>query len=168
VHAVRHVEDRRSSARAMGEALRRLQIPIGQVLSSPTYRALETIKFAQLGPATTYAQLGDSGQRMVADKSGARGVAQSQNGGTPDAGEERDYRDAFTQYQRSLAARGHGAGGRRGIDSAPGRTRRRAHCHVREDRRMAASRRRSLRPFTAMCESKVLSYSRRQQSRCAM
>jgi hypothetical protein len=65
-------ETGRSSARAMGEALRRLQIPIGQVLSSPAYRALETIKFAQLGPATTYAQLGDSGQSMVADKSGAR------------------------------------------------------------------------------------------------
>jgi len=65
-------ETGRSSARAMGEALRRLQIPIGQVLSSPAYRALETIKFAQLGPASTYAQLGDSGQSMVADKSGAR------------------------------------------------------------------------------------------------
>ena len=61
-----------SSAREMGDALQRLQIPIGQVLSNPTYRALETIKFAQLGPATTYAELGDSGQSMAVDKSGAR------------------------------------------------------------------------------------------------
>jgi hypothetical protein len=43
-------------------------------LSSPTYRALETIKFAQLGPATLIAELGDAGQSMVSDKSGARGA----------------------------------------------------------------------------------------------
>lgn len=62
----------RSSARDMGDALRRLQIPIGQVLSSPTYRALETIKFARMGQPTTFEQLGDSGQSMMADNSGAR------------------------------------------------------------------------------------------------
>ena len=64
----------RSSARALGEAFRQLHIPIGQVLSSPTYRALETIKIAQLGKPTTYPQLGDGGQSMIADKSGARGA----------------------------------------------------------------------------------------------
>src|SRR5689334_17850544 len=32
----------RTAAREMGEALKRLRIPIGLVLSSPTYRALET------------------------------------------------------------------------------------------------------------------------------
>src|SRR5438874_8867971 len=32
----------RSTARAFGRALRSLKIPIGAVLSSPTYRALET------------------------------------------------------------------------------------------------------------------------------
>jgi len=64
----------RSSAAALGEAVRQLRIPIGQVLSSPTYRALETIKFAQLGPATPIAQLGDAGQSMVSDQSGARGA----------------------------------------------------------------------------------------------
>jgi hypothetical protein len=47
---------------------------IGQVLSSPTYRALETIKFAQLGKPTKYPQLGDDGQSMIVDKSGARGA----------------------------------------------------------------------------------------------
>ena len=67
-------ESGRSSAVALGEALRQLRIPIGQVLSSPAYRALETIKFAQLGPATLIAQLGDAGQSMVSDKSGARGA----------------------------------------------------------------------------------------------
>jgi phosphohistidine phosphatase SixA len=64
----------RSSARAMGDALRHLQIPIGHVLSSPTYRALETVHLAQLGRPKVYAQLGDSGQSMQADSSGARGA----------------------------------------------------------------------------------------------
>lgn len=64
----------RSSAREMGEALRHLKIPIGDVFSSSTYRALETIKLAQLGQAITLPQLGDSGQSMMADKSGARGA----------------------------------------------------------------------------------------------
>src|SRR5579883_855155 len=35
----------RASAGAMGKALRDLKIPIGEVLSSPTYRALETVKY---------------------------------------------------------------------------------------------------------------------------
>lgn len=64
----------RSSARAMGEVLRELQIPIGQVLSSPTYRALETVRLAQLGPVRTFAQLGDAGQSMQADASGVRAM----------------------------------------------------------------------------------------------
>ncbi len=62
----------RSSARQMGEALRRWHIPIGHVFSSPTYRALETIKFAQLGQAAAFPELGDSGQSMMADKTGDR------------------------------------------------------------------------------------------------
>jgi phosphohistidine phosphatase SixA len=62
----------RSSARAMGEALRRLHVPVGQVLSSPTYRALETVRLAQLGKPKVYSPLGDSGQSMQADPSGAR------------------------------------------------------------------------------------------------
>ncbi len=64
----------RSSAVALGEAFRELHVPIGQVLSSPTYRALETIKFARLDKPTTYPQLGDGGQSMIADSSGARGA----------------------------------------------------------------------------------------------
>jgi phosphohistidine phosphatase SixA len=65
-------EGGRTSARAMGEALRRLHIPIDDVLSSPTYRALQTIKLAQLRSPTTATELGDSGQSMGADKSGTR------------------------------------------------------------------------------------------------
>lgn len=54
----------RISARAMGEALRELKIPIGDVLTSPTYRALETVKFANLPGARPQPELGDGGQSM--------------------------------------------------------------------------------------------------------
>lgn len=67
-------ETGRSSSAAFGEALRHLGIPIGQVLVSPTCRALETIRFAKLGTATPIPQLGDFGQSMVSDQSGARGA----------------------------------------------------------------------------------------------
>jgi phosphohistidine phosphatase SixA len=89
VNHERQLDDQgRSSARAMGVALRHLHIPIGQVLSSPTYRALETIRLAQLGEPKTDSHLGDSGQSMQADPSGARAawlretVAHSPDAGT--------------------------------------------------------------------------------------
>lgn len=62
----------RAAARAMGEALQRLQIPIGLVLSSPTFRALQTVRLAQLGQPRTFAQLGDGGQSMQSDPTGTR------------------------------------------------------------------------------------------------
>ena len=63
----------RASARDMGEALRRLKIPIGEVLSSPTYRALQTVRHARLGEARTHPELGDSGASMQAQTDGKRG-----------------------------------------------------------------------------------------------
>jgi phosphohistidine phosphatase SixA len=54
----------RAGAAAMGKALRDLKIPIGEVLSSPTYRALETVKLAQLPSPRVHAELGDGGQSM--------------------------------------------------------------------------------------------------------
>ena len=57
-------ETGRNTATAMGKALRELKIPIGSVLSSPTYRALETVRLAQLGTPKTFAELGDNGQSM--------------------------------------------------------------------------------------------------------
>jgi len=62
----------RAGATAMGVALRALKIPIGVVLSSPTYRALETIRLARLGPPKTDEALGDGGQSM-------RGVSEAQS-----------------------------------------------------------------------------------------
>jgi phosphohistidine phosphatase SixA len=54
----------RKTAVAMGQAVRDLKIPIGSVLSSPTYRALETVRLAQFGVPQTFAELGDNGQSM--------------------------------------------------------------------------------------------------------
>ena len=54
----------RASATAMGNALRDLKIPIGEVLTSPTYRALETVKYAKLGDPKPFVELGDNGQSM--------------------------------------------------------------------------------------------------------
>ena len=52
----------------MGKAFRDLRIPIGKVLSSPTYRALETVRLAQFGTAQTFPELGDNGASMQAAK----------------------------------------------------------------------------------------------------
>jgi phosphohistidine phosphatase SixA len=54
----------RDTAVAMGESIKKLGIPIGDVLSSPTYRALETVRLASFGRAQTFAELGDGGQSM--------------------------------------------------------------------------------------------------------
>lgn len=55
----------RAGATAMGRALRQLEIPVGEVLTSPTYRARETARLAQLANSRSYAELGDRGQSMA-------------------------------------------------------------------------------------------------------
>jgi len=62
----------RATAIAMGNAMRQLKIPIGRVFTSSTYRALETVRFAQLPNPRIQAELGDGGQSMV-------GVAEAQS-----------------------------------------------------------------------------------------
>ena len=57
-------ETGRKTAAAMGAALKTLRIPIGAVLSSPTYRALETVRLLGLPAPQTFAELGDGGQSM--------------------------------------------------------------------------------------------------------
>lgn len=51
-------------ARAMGAAMRQLRIPIAEVMSSPTFRARETITAAGLRAPRTFPQLGDAGHSM--------------------------------------------------------------------------------------------------------
>jgi len=57
------------SAREMGKAIQQLKIPIGEIESSPTYRALQTIRSAGLSVSRTVPDLGDGGASM--DKSAA-------------------------------------------------------------------------------------------------
>ena len=56
----------------MGDALRQLRLPVGKVLSSPTYRALETARLARLPKPETFDELGDAGNSMSADLTGKR------------------------------------------------------------------------------------------------
>ena len=55
-------ENGHKTAQAMGEALKTLRIPIGEVLSSPTFRTLETVRDAGFGAAKTFNELGDGSQ----------------------------------------------------------------------------------------------------------
>jgi phosphohistidine phosphatase SixA len=76
----------RTGSSAMGNALRALKIPVGEVLSSPAYRALETARFARLANARPHPELGDRGQSMqgVTEADGAwlRGRARQLPKGT--------------------------------------------------------------------------------------
>ena len=65
-------ENGRASATAMGKALRDLKIPVGAVFTSPSYRALETARLAQLPNPKVQTELGDGGQSM-------QGVSETQS-----------------------------------------------------------------------------------------
>lgn len=65
-------EEGRATASSMGEALRRLRIPVGEVLSSPTFRALETAELLDVAGVESVAELGDGGQGMREDSEGIR------------------------------------------------------------------------------------------------
>jgi phosphohistidine phosphatase SixA len=58
-------ETGRSTSAAMGKALHELKIPIGEVFTSPTYRALETLRLAQIPNPKPTPELGDNGQSMA-------------------------------------------------------------------------------------------------------
>jgi phosphohistidine phosphatase SixA len=63
IHAERQLDEQgRNSATAFGKALRDLKIPIGEVLSSPAYRARETAHYAQLPDPRIVPELGDNPQ----------------------------------------------------------------------------------------------------------
>jgi len=57
-------QEGRSTATAMGKALRDLKIPIGAVFTSPTYPALETIRYARFDNPKPVPALGDNSQSM--------------------------------------------------------------------------------------------------------
>jgi phosphohistidine phosphatase SixA len=66
-------ESGRRGAGAMGDAVRDLGIPVGDVLTSPTYRAQETVRLARLPNPQVHAELGDTGKSMqgVSDEQAA-------------------------------------------------------------------------------------------------
>ena len=65
-------ETGRTTARAMGEAIRKLRIPIGDVLSSPTYRALEAVRLAAFGKTQTFPELAEDVQSMTQNTDASR------------------------------------------------------------------------------------------------
>ncbi len=65
-------ETGRKTAAAMGAAIKKLRIPLGDLESSPAYRALETVRYAGFGKPTPVPDLGDGGQGMMADAAGQR------------------------------------------------------------------------------------------------
>lgn len=102
-------ETGRNTATAMGKALRELKIPVGRVLSSPTYRALETVKYAQLPTPKTYEQLGDGGHSMApTDQSQATWLQQQaaqfpKGSNTVIVTHFPNINAAFPQYAKDLA-----------------------------------------------------------------
>jgi phosphohistidine phosphatase SixA len=64
--------DGQAAAVAMGAAVRNLGIPIGQILTSPTFRALQTVRALGLGDARSLEALGDGGNNMQPDAEGKR------------------------------------------------------------------------------------------------
>ena len=57
----------KASARALGAALRALRIPLGPIYSSPTYRALQTVRFAGLASPQPIALLAEGPRGMAGD-----------------------------------------------------------------------------------------------------
>jgi phosphohistidine phosphatase SixA len=62
----------KETSTAMGKALKALRIPIGEVDSSQTFRALQTAKYAELPHPTPVAELTEGKQGMSADADKAR------------------------------------------------------------------------------------------------
>ncbi|HLG89315.1 MAG TPA: histidine phosphatase family protein [Alphaproteobacteria bacterium] len=68
----------REQAKMLGVTLRALDVPIGEILSSPAYRAQETVKLAKFGDPVIDPHLDEGGQGMAVQAS--TGVAPSGNG----------------------------------------------------------------------------------------
>jgi len=76
-------EHGQETARSMGTALKRLAIPVGEVLSSPTFRALETARLLDLAEAVPVNDLGEGGQGMQEDTEGLRSAWLRANAAEP-------------------------------------------------------------------------------------
>jgi len=93
----------RNTAKAMGEALRKLNIPIGRVLVSPTYRARLTANLAGLHNAQAVEELGESSQGMQGADIGQANWLRAQAIQPP---EQRTNTVMITHYPNIVAAFG--------------------------------------------------------------
>jgi hypothetical protein len=98
----------RTSAETMGDAMRRMRLPIGTVWSSPTYRARETARLAGFGPVRIAAELGDGGQSMRAADKGQAAWLRNRVNEKPRPGTDNVI---VTQYPNISAAFGDAARG---------------------------------------------------------
>ena len=98
----------RDSAAAMGAALRALHLQLGAVWSSPTYRALETVRLARLGAPRIAAQLGDNGHSMQATSEDQASWLRARANETPQPGTDNII---VTQFPNIKAAFGEAAAG---------------------------------------------------------
>jgi len=64
-----------AQARAIGRRLKALNIPIGPVYSSPTFRALQTARLMGFEQPQAHSQLGDGGASMAVSAAGQAGTA---------------------------------------------------------------------------------------------
>ena len=62
----------KDTARAMGEAIKTLHIPLGEVLASPAFRVEQTVKLAALGNPKIAPELGEGAAGMQGDTEAAR------------------------------------------------------------------------------------------------
>jgi phosphohistidine phosphatase SixA len=98
----------RQSAAAMGQAFAALHIPVGQVWSSPTYRALETIRLAGFSKPTAAAELGDHGASMQAAEQSQAAWLKARAAEAPRKGTDTVL---VTHYPNIMAAFGQQASG---------------------------------------------------------
>jgi len=68
-------EEGRAQATAIGESMRKLKIPVAQVLTSPVQRAVDTGKLLGLGEVSTTPDLAESGGESSADDNARRAQA---------------------------------------------------------------------------------------------
>ena len=101
-------ETGRTAALAMGKAIKALNIPVGEVWSSPTYRALETARLAGLPDPMPAAELGDGGQSMQAISKGQAAWLQAKVAEKPRAGTNTII---VTQFPNIVEAFGQNASG---------------------------------------------------------
>ncbi len=98
----------RTTAKTMGDAMRQMHLPVGEVWSSPTFRALETARLAGLRHVRVAQELGDNGHGMQAADKGQATWLKDHANEKPRPGTDNVI---VTQYPNISAAFGDAARG---------------------------------------------------------